>query len=79
MERRGVRPDSITYRVVINSHANSGCGNAAERAEKVLLRWKRAVVATKDDDKSAPSGSGGSGTVPKMQTYNQMLKAYSKS
>jgi len=74
-----VRPNSITYGAVINSHANSGCGNAAKRAEKVLLRMERAVVAAKDDGKSSPSGGGGSGTAPKMQTYNQVLKIYSKS
>jgi len=79
MERRGLRPDSITYGAVINSHVNSGYGDVVERAEKVLLRMEHAVVAAKDDGKSSLGGGDGSGNGPTMKTYNQVLKAYSKS
>ena len=38
-----------------------------------------AVVAAKDNGKSSPGGGGGSVTVSRTHTYNQVLKAYSKS
>ena len=70
MDRNGVHADSITFGSVINSHAESGHMNAAKAAEKVLKRMEIAANA---------SNKCSSGIIPRTQTYNQVLKAYSKS